>query len=153
MIESPKNFIEQFQNFIEHIAEVMKTFLTKKVADTYYLNITEQTLTSEQKSQIWTNIGLQNASTSTGGVILITTQEKITTGTDDVSAVTPLSLNSNAVLYSKAQTLTDEQKQQARDNIGAMSVDAATTAQILQAFQDFANEHGIVVPETTNTEG
>ena len=28
-----------------------------------------------------------------------------------------------------------------------------TAAQILQAFQDFANEHGIVVPETANTEG
>ena len=32
MIESPKNFIEQFQNFIEHIAGVMKTFLTKEDA-------------------------------------------------------------------------------------------------------------------------
>lgn len=28
MIESPKNFIEQFQNFIEHIAGVMKGFVT-----------------------------------------------------------------------------------------------------------------------------
>ena len=28
-----------------------------------------------------------------------------------------------------------------------------TAAQILQAFQDFADEHGIVVPETTDTEG
>lgn len=40
MIESPKNFIEQFQNFIEHIAGVMKTFLTKEVADNYYLGKT-----------------------------------------------------------------------------------------------------------------
>ena len=117
------------------------------------VHISAQTLTSEQKSQVWTNIGLQTASTSMGGVILITTQEKITTGTDDASAVTPLSLNSNAVLYSKAQTLTDEQKQQARDNIGATSADDATAAQILQAFQDFADEHGITVPETTDTEG
>lgn len=42
MIESPKNFIEQFQNFIEHIAGVMKTFLTKEVADNYYLGKTEK---------------------------------------------------------------------------------------------------------------
>lgn len=117
------------------------------------VHISAQTLTSEQKAQVWANIGLQTASTSTGGVILITTQEKITAGTDDASAVTPLSLNSNAVLYSKAQTLTDAQKQQARDNIGATSADDATAAQILQAFQDFADEHGITVPETTNTEG
>ena len=117
------------------------------------VHISAQTLTTEQKAQVWANIGLQTASTSTGGVILITTQEKITTGTDNASAVTPLSLNDNAVLYSKAQTLTDEQKQQARDNIGATSADDATAAQILQAFQDFADEHGIAVPETTNTEG
>lgn len=115
------------------------------------VHISAQTLTSEQKGQVWANIGLQTASTSTGGVILITTQEKITTGTDNASAVTPLSLNSNAVLYSKAQTLTDAQKQQARNNIGATSADDATAAQILQAFQEFANEHGIVVPETTDT--
>ena len=42
MIESPKNFIEQFQNFIEHIAGVMKTFLTKEVADSYYLGKSEK---------------------------------------------------------------------------------------------------------------
>ena len=42
MIESPKNFIEQFQNFIEHIAGVMKTFLTKEVADNYYLGKSEK---------------------------------------------------------------------------------------------------------------
>ena len=117
------------------------------------VHISAQTLTSEQKAQVWANIGLQNASTSTGGVILITTQEKITTGTDNASAVTPLSLNSNAVLYSKAQTLTDKQKQQARDNIGATSADDATAGQVLQAFQGFAAEHGITVPETTNMEG
>ena len=42
MITSPKNFIEQFQNFIEHIAGVMKTFLTKEVADNYYLGKSEK---------------------------------------------------------------------------------------------------------------
>ena len=42
MITSPKNFIEQFQNFIEHIAGVMKTFLTKEVADSYYLGKSEK---------------------------------------------------------------------------------------------------------------
>ena len=42
MIESPKNFIEQFQNFIEHIAGVMKTFLTKEKADNYYLGKSEK---------------------------------------------------------------------------------------------------------------
>lgn len=40
MIVSPKNFIEQFQNFIEHIAKLMKTFLTKEIADSYYLSKT-----------------------------------------------------------------------------------------------------------------
>ena len=92
------------------------------------VHISAQTLTTEQKAQVWANIGLQTASTSTGGVILITTKKKITAGTDDASAVTPLSLNENAVLYSKAQTLTDEQKQQARTNIGAMS--AATSPSV-----------------------
>ena len=85
MIESPKNFIEQFQNFIEHIAGVMKTFLTKEVADSYYLgksekavsassvqwegvksvpdnvknalSFTKQTLNEAQKIQARTNIG------------------------------------------------------------------------------------------------
>lgn len=56
MIESPKNFIEQFQNFIEHIAGVMKTFLTKEVADSYYLGKSAQSLTPEQKSQVMQNL-------------------------------------------------------------------------------------------------
>lgn len=46
MIESPKNFIEQFQNFIEHIAGVMKTFLTKEVADNYYLGKTDKAVSA-----------------------------------------------------------------------------------------------------------
>lgn len=46
MIESPKNFIEQFQNFIEHIAGVMKGFVSTK----------PQTLTSEEKTQARDNI-------------------------------------------------------------------------------------------------
>lgn len=46
MIESPKNFIEQFQNFIEHIAGVMKTFLTKEVADSYYLGKSEKAVSA-----------------------------------------------------------------------------------------------------------
>lgn len=56
MIESPKNFIEQFQNFIEHIAGVMKTFLTKEVADNYYLGKSAQSLTPEQKAQVVQNL-------------------------------------------------------------------------------------------------
>ena len=91
MIASPKNFIEQFQNFIEHIAGVMKTFLTKEVADNYYLGKSEeavsagsvqwegvedvpnnvknalsfiaQTLTEAQKQQARTNIGAMSAAT------------------------------------------------------------------------------------------
>lgn len=47
MIESPKNFIEQFQNFIEHIAGVMKTFLTKEVADNYYLGKSEKAVSAD----------------------------------------------------------------------------------------------------------
>lgn len=46
MIESPKNFIEQFQNFIEHIAGLMKTFLTKEVADNYYLGKTDKAVSA-----------------------------------------------------------------------------------------------------------
>ena len=46
MIASPKNFIEQFQNFIEHIAGVMKTFLTKEVADNYYLGKTDKAVSA-----------------------------------------------------------------------------------------------------------
>ena len=47
MIESPKNFIEQFQNFIEHIAGVMKTFLTKEIADSYYLGKSEKAVSAD----------------------------------------------------------------------------------------------------------
>lgn len=46
MIASPKNFIEQFQNFIEHIAGLMKTFLTKEVADNYYLGKTAKAVSA-----------------------------------------------------------------------------------------------------------
>lgn len=46
MIASPKNFIEQFQNFIEHIAGLMKTFLTKEVADNYYLGKTDKAVSA-----------------------------------------------------------------------------------------------------------
>ena len=35
MIESPKNFIEQFQNFIEHIAGVMNGLVSSKKAQTF----------------------------------------------------------------------------------------------------------------------
>lgn len=62
-------------------------------------------------------------------------------------------LNKAANAFYTPQTLTEEQKQQARANIGAQASDDATSLQILQAFQDFADEHGITVPETTNTEG
>lgn len=51
MIESPKNFIEQFQNFIEHIAGVMKTFLTKEVADNYYLGKTDKAVSATKATQ------------------------------------------------------------------------------------------------------
>ena len=62
-------------------------------------------------------------------------------------------LNKAASAFYTPQTLTPEQQEQARTNIGAQSSDDATSLQILQAFQDFADEHGIVVPETTDTEG
>lgn len=61
MIESPKNFIEQFQNFIEHIAGVMKTFLTKEAADNYYLSFTAQTLNEAQQTQALENLGVIDA--------------------------------------------------------------------------------------------
>lgn len=51
MIESPKNFIEQFQNFIEHIAGLMKTFLTKEVADNYYLGKTAEAASATKATQ------------------------------------------------------------------------------------------------------
>ena len=35
MIASPKNFIEQFQNFIEHIAGVMNGLVSAKKAQTF----------------------------------------------------------------------------------------------------------------------
>ena len=47
MIESPKNFIEQFQNFIEHIAGVMKGLVSAKEA---------QTFTTAEKKQARDNI-------------------------------------------------------------------------------------------------
>ena len=73
MIESPKNFIEQFQNFIEHIAGVMKTFLTKEVADNYYLSFTAQTLSETVQTQVLTNLGvigvLKDLITEYGGTV------------------------------------------------------------------------------------
>lgn len=47
MIESPKNFIEQFQNFIEHIAGVMNGLVSAKKA---------QTFTTAEKKQARDNI-------------------------------------------------------------------------------------------------
>ena len=47
MIASPKNFIEQFQNFIEHIAGVMNGLVSAKKA---------QTFTSTEKQQARDNI-------------------------------------------------------------------------------------------------
>ena len=48
MIESPKNFIEQFQNFIEHIAGVMNGLVSSKKA---------QTFSDAEKKQARDNIG------------------------------------------------------------------------------------------------
>lgn len=48
MIESPKNFIEQFQNFIEHIAGVMNGLVSSKKA---------QIFTDAEKKQARDNIG------------------------------------------------------------------------------------------------
>ena len=48
MIASPKNFIEQFQNFIEHIAGVMNGLVSSKKA---------QTFTNAEKKQARDNIG------------------------------------------------------------------------------------------------
>ena len=48
MIASPKNFIEQFQNFIEHIAGVMNGLVSSKKA---------QTFTEAEKKQARDNIG------------------------------------------------------------------------------------------------
>ena len=84
MIESPKNFIEQFQNFIEHIAGVMKTFLTKEVADNYYLSFTAQTLTDEQKEQVVENLAGTFlplfGGTMTGGISFSPSTESIELG-------------------------------------------------------------------------
>lgn len=48
MIASPKNFIEQFQNFIEHIAGVMNGLVSSKKA---------QSFTDTEKKQARDNIG------------------------------------------------------------------------------------------------
>lgn len=98
-----------------------------------------------------TGTDIPDASETQSGVIQIAAQNDVLTATDNTKAVSPKKLFDNAVMFTKAQSLTDEQKQQARENIGATSADDATAAQILQAFQDFADEHGITVPETTNT--
>lgn len=89
MIASPKNFIEQFQNFIEHIAGVMKTFLTKKVADTYYLGITEQTLTEAQQIQSLRNQGviqaIEELTEENGGTVPTSLSETNTTSSQSAS--------------------------------------------------------------------
>lgn len=55
MIETPKNFIEQFQNFIEHIAGVMKGFVSTK----------PQTLTEAEQKQARDNINASRITNAT----------------------------------------------------------------------------------------
>lgn len=56
MIASPKNFIEQFQNFIEHIAGVMNGLVSTKKA---------QTFTDAEKKQARDNIGASKITDAT----------------------------------------------------------------------------------------
>lgn len=56
MIESPKNFIEQFQNFIEHIAGVMNGLVSAKKA---------QTFSDAEKKQARDNIGASRITDAT----------------------------------------------------------------------------------------
>ena len=56
MIESPKNFIEQFQNFIEHIAGVMNGLVSSKKA---------QTFSDAEKKQARDNIGASRITDAT----------------------------------------------------------------------------------------
>lgn len=56
MIESPKNFIEQFQNFIEHIAGVMNGLVSAKKA---------QKFSDAEKKQARDNIGASRITDAT----------------------------------------------------------------------------------------
>lgn len=66
----------------------MKTFLTKKVADTYYLGITEQTLIEAQQIQSLRNQGviqaIEELIEENGGTVLTSLSETNITNSQSV---------------------------------------------------------------------
>lgn len=102
------------------------------VSDT--VHISAQTLTAEQQAQVWTNIGLGNASETTSGTIQIATNADVQTGTNNTKAVSPLRAFANFVSVN-AQTLSETLQTQVLTNLG-----------VIQALEELITENGGTVP-------
>lgn len=110
-----------------------------KAANAFY---SPQTLTQEQKNQVWSNIGLSNSSETVSGVIQIATNSDVQTGTNNTKAISPLKAFANFVSLN-AQTLSETIQTQVLTNLG-----------VIDALEDLITEYGGTVPTSlsdTNT--
>lgn len=113
------------------------------------VHISAQTLTQEQKNQVWSNIGLSNSSETVSGVIQIATNSDVQTGTNNTKALSPLKAFTNFVSLN-AQTLSETIQTQVLTNLG-----------VIDALEELITENGGTVPtslsensiQTMSTEG
>lgn len=98
------------------------------------VHISAQTLTQEQKNQVWSNIGLGNSSETVSGVIQIATNSDAQTGTNNTKALSPLKAFANFVSLN-AQTLTEALQEQVLQNLG-----------VFDALASLITEYGGTVP-------
>lgn len=139
---------------VKAVETVANNAISQATADELYLK-KEETAKASQYAKTaqyaetapWEGIiGIKDASTSEAGIIPLATQASVIKGVDNTSSITPMLLANNAILYSKVQALTDEQKQTARTNIGAIESESIASG-ISQAFKNFAAEKGITFSE------
>ena len=103
------------------------------------VHISAQTLTQEQKNQVWSNIGLSNSSETVSGVIQIATNSDAQTGTNNTKALSPLKAFANFVSLN-AQTLSETIQTQVLTNLG-----------VFDALEELITEYGGTVPASVNT--
>lgn len=102
------------------------------VSDT--VHISAQTLTPEQQAQVWTNIGLGDASETAKGTIQIATNSEAQTGTNDTKAISPLKAFKNFVSLN-VQSLSESVQTQVLTNLG-----------VINALEELITENGGTVP-------
>lgn len=126
--ENPDKTVDGTEYSAKYYAEQAANTLSETV------KVTAQTLTQEQKNQVWSNIGLSNSSETVSGVIQIATNSDAQTGTNDTKAISPLKAFANFVSLN-AQTLTEAQQEQVLQNLG-----------VFDALASLITEYGGTVP-------